>query len=113
MNKTNVIYNEDALKGLHKIKDQSVDLIVTDPPYGLGKDYGNDSDKQETEQFLEWTKSWIDLAIQKLKPTGSFYIFTTWRYSPEIFSYMKIFINSKNSSAYSNYKNSTSVFFRR
>ena len=28
-----VIYNEDCLKGMKRIPDKSVDLIVTDPPY--------------------------------------------------------------------------------
>ena len=30
---TNIIYNEDCYKGLQRIPDKSVDLIVTDPPY--------------------------------------------------------------------------------
>ena len=66
-----------------------MDLIVADPPYGLGKDYGNDSDKKPTDEFLKWTKVWLDKIIPKLKATGSLYIFATWRYSPEIFSFLK------------------------
>ena len=84
-----ILYNEDCLTGLDKIEDQSVDLVVTDPPYGLGKDYGNDSDKMEAKEFLEWTKLWITKVIPKIKRTGSFYLFTTWRYSPEFFSFIK------------------------
>jgi site-specific DNA-methyltransferase (adenine-specific) len=83
------IFNEDALTGLARIPDASVDLILTDPPYGLGKDYGNNSDKQEAADYLEWTARWIDAALPKLKPTGSLYIFLTWRYSPEIFVMLK------------------------
>jgi len=33
--KLNVIYNEDCLKGMEKLPDNSIDLIVTDPPYGI------------------------------------------------------------------------------
>ena len=33
--KTNVIYNEDCLEGMKKLPDNSVDLILTDPPYGI------------------------------------------------------------------------------
>ncbi|UGL60742.1 DNA methylase [Staphylococcus phage vB_SauM-HM01] len=29
----NKIYNEDCLEGMKKIPDNSIDLIVTDPPY--------------------------------------------------------------------------------
>lgn len=85
----NQIFNEDALSGLQRIPDASVDLILTDPPYGLGKDYGNNSDKQEAQAYLAWTERWIDAALPKLKPTGSMYIFLTWRYSPEIFVMLK------------------------
>ena len=30
---TNVIYNEDCLEGMKRIPDNSIDLVVTDPPY--------------------------------------------------------------------------------
>lgn len=31
--KTNIIYNEDCIKGMRKLPNKCVDLIVTDPPY--------------------------------------------------------------------------------
>ena len=83
------VLNEDALEGIAKIPDGSVDLVLTDPPYCLGKDYGNDSDKLDPEKYLAWSQQWIDAVIPKLKPNGSLYIFLTWRYSPEIFCYLK------------------------
>lgn len=83
------IFNENMLTGLQRIPDQSIDLILTDPPYGLGKDYGNDSDKQAAQEYLMWTEQWIDAVLPKLKPNGSLYIFLTWRYSPEIFVMLK------------------------
>jgi site-specific DNA-methyltransferase (adenine-specific) len=85
----NRIHCEDALQGLARIPDGSVDLLLADPPYGLGKEYGNDSDKLDAAAYLRWTEQWIDLALPKLKPTGSLYIFLTWRYSPEIFVMIK------------------------
>ncbi|MFA6186298.1 MAG: site-specific DNA-methyltransferase [Phycisphaerae bacterium] len=84
-----VVLNIDAIQGIEQIEDNSLDLIVADPPYGLGKDYGNDSDKRPKKEFLKWTEQWLDLIIPKLKNTGSLYIFATWRYSPEIFVFMK------------------------
>lgn len=89
INYINQVFNEDALDGLARIPDGSIDLILTDPPYSLGKDYGNDSDKQESSVYLKWMETWIDAALPKLKPTGSLYIFLTWRYSPEIFVMLK------------------------
>ncbi|HOX61071.1 MAG TPA: site-specific DNA-methyltransferase [Candidatus Magasanikbacteria bacterium] len=85
----NKIFNEDVLLGIDKIADNSVDLILTDPPYCLGKDYGNDSDQKSSEEYLKWTYQWIDAVLPKLKETGSLYVFLSWQYSPEIFVFLK------------------------
>lgn len=42
----------DCLEIMKKIPDKSIDLIVTDPPYGLGKDYGNISDKEFSGEWF-------------------------------------------------------------
>ena len=83
------LFNEDFLKGVNRLNDSSIDLVVADPPYSLGKDYGNDSDKKSPKEFLNWTKEWITAVEPKIKETGSLYIFTTWRFAPEIFSFIK------------------------
>jgi site-specific DNA-methyltransferase (adenine-specific) len=85
----NSVQNLDALAGLAALPDESIDLLIADPPYGLGKDYGNNSDRLELADFLEWTYSWLSTALPKLKNTASLYIFTTWRFSPEIFVFLK------------------------
>lgn len=83
------LYNEDFLGGVNKLDDKSIDLVIADPPYGLGKDYGNDSDKIYGGDLIDWTCQWLRLVIPKIKDTGSLYIFATWQYSPEIFSFLK------------------------
>ena len=83
------VFCEDALAGMARIPDGSIDLILTDPPYNLGKDYGNGSDQQSVEDYLAWTERWIDCALPKLKDNGSLYIFLTWRFAPEIFVMLK------------------------
>ena len=83
------LFNEDFLSGVERVDDDSVDLVVADPPYCLGKDYGNDSDRMRPEDFIKWTREWAEAVIPKLRNTGSLYLFTTWRFSPEIFSFMK------------------------
>ena len=84
-----LLYNEDALTGLERVADASVDLVVADPPYGLGKDYGNDSDRLGVHEYLAWSRRWIDAVLPKLKASGSLYVFLTWQHSPEVFSYLK------------------------
>ena len=83
------LLNEDFLHGVERIPDASIDLIIADPPYGLGKDYGNDSDRLTGEAYLEFSRRWIDAAIPKLKSSGSMYVFLTWQHSPEVFSHLK------------------------
>ncbi|WXK23482.1 site-specific DNA-methyltransferase [Mycetohabitans endofungorum] len=81
--------NRDFVADVGSLADQSIDLILADPPYGLGKDYGNDSDKRNGQDFIAWTCRWLELAIPKLKPSGSLYVFCTWQYAPEIFCFLK------------------------
>jgi site-specific DNA-methyltransferase (adenine-specific) len=83
------VFCEDALAGLARIPDGAIDLVLTDPPYNLGKDYGNESDRQSVEAYLAWTERWIDAVLPKLKDNGSLYIFLTWRFAPEIFVMLK------------------------
>lgn len=48
-----------------------VDLILTDPPYNLNKDFGNDSDKLSLEQFLKVSRERICTCKELLKDNGS------------------------------------------
>jgi len=83
------LHNLDFLEYAHRLEDESIDLVIADPPYGLGKDYGNKSDMKSAEEIVQWTMQWVDLVIPKMKKTGSMYLFTTWRHSPEIFTLIK------------------------
>ena len=69
------IYEEDCIEGMKKIKDNSVDIIICDPPYNIGKDFGNDSDKQQMDEYLIWCDKWIYECLRILKPHGTMYIY--------------------------------------
>ena len=83
------LYNEDFFAGLARLADASVDLVIADPPYGLGKDYGNDSDQLSGDEYLAFSRRWVAAVLPKLKPSASMYVFLTWQYSPEVFSHLK------------------------
>ena len=74
MAKIQIINNEDCILGMKKIKNESVDIIICDPPYNIGKDFGNDSDKQKMEDYLKWCDNWICECIRILKPKGTLYM---------------------------------------
>ena len=71
----NKIYNEDCILGMKKIKSESVDIIICDPPYNIGKDFGNNSDKQQMDEYLLWCDNWIGECLRILKPQGTLYIY--------------------------------------
>src|SRR5690606_27867349 len=62
------------------IKDNSIDLIVADPPYNLNKDYGNNSDTKSFDDYIDFTENWTKEAKRVLKPTGTIYVFMGFRF---------------------------------
>lgn len=72
---TGQIILEDCITGMQRLESESADIIICDPPYNIGKDFGNDSDKQTMEEYLNWCDSWISEAIRILKPRGTMYIY--------------------------------------
>jgi DNA modification methylase len=69
---------EDALRSL---PENYFDLIVADPPYNYGVDFGNDSDNRTDSEYREWINSWIAQIPRVAKPTASIYICCGWEYS--------------------------------
>ena len=53
----NKVYNMDCMEYMNKLPNESVDLIIADVPYNIGKDYGNNSDKQEKETYIKKLKA--------------------------------------------------------
>jgi DNA modification methylase len=73
--KLNHLVCGEACIELSKLPDDSVDLIIADPPYNLGKNYGNNIDWKERGDYLSFTRAWIEQAHRVLKPSGSLYVF--------------------------------------
>lgn len=71
----NKIIQIDCIEGMKQIPDNSIDTIVADPPYNIGKDFGNDSDKQEMGKYLKWSQEWISEAYRTLTDGGSMFIY--------------------------------------
>lgn len=75
------IYNEDMLNCLPSLTP--TDLIITDFPYNVGFDYGNDSDKKELDVYLEWLDKAMQLINGALAKGGNFVFFIGEKYLPE------------------------------
>ena len=69
------ILEGDALALLPTLPDHSAQIVIADPPYNIGKDFGNDSDKQPLEDYLAWCDKWIKECLRILKPNGTMFIY--------------------------------------
>lgn len=84
------IYHGNALKVLPTLQDESIDLVFADPPYNIGKRFANFVDKWPSDEaYVEWSKKWLDLCIQKLSATGTMYIMASTQSMPYIDIYLR------------------------
>ena len=74
----NKIYHMDVLEGLSKIDDESVDLIITSPPYNLGNNHhtGNKrhqsyDDDMDEKEYQIWQIKVLNECFRVLKKEGS------------------------------------------
>ena len=71
----NQIFLQDCIQGIRQLPNESTDIIICDPPYNIGKDFGNNSDKQEFNAYIAWCDEWIRECLRVLKPNGTMYIY--------------------------------------
>lgn len=88
----------DAISLLKELPDSSINLIVADPPYNLGKDYGNNHDLKGFDDYLEFTRQWTSEAKRVLKDDGSMYVFMGVRFISYLYDILdreqELFFNS-------------------
>lgn len=75
----------DAVSVMGSLPSASVDLLIADPPYNLGKNYGNNQDLRARHEYEEFTAQWLAQAVRLLKPTGSLYVFMGVRFISHLF----------------------------
>lgn len=68
------IINKDVLLALKDLPDDSVDLVMTSPPYNCGIAYDACDDSRPWDEYLCWTRDWITEVRRVLKPEGRFAI---------------------------------------
>ena len=63
-------YCGDALELLKQLEDNSINLVITSPPFALQrkKEYGN----KEQVEYVEWLAQFATLVLRKLRDDGSF-----------------------------------------
>jgi site-specific DNA-methyltransferase (adenine-specific) len=68
------LHQVDCLDGMSKLKKQSIDLVVTSPPYNLGIAYGKYFDRGKRDDYLHWCMQWASELRRVLKSDGSFFL---------------------------------------
>jgi hypothetical protein len=73
-------YSGDSVEMMRSMPDQSVDLVVTSPPYALHfkKEYGN----VDKASYVEWFRPFGVEILRILKPKGSFVLNIGGSYNP-------------------------------
>ena len=64
------IYNLDCIKGMKLLPDNSIDLIVTSPPYNIGIDYDVYDDNKSWDEYYKWCEKWLRECYRVLKTDG-------------------------------------------
>jgi len=77
------LYCGDCLEVMPKVR---ASLIFADPPFNVGKRYGETGDNRS--DYRNWTARWICEAFDSLNEGGSFYHMTITRHFPMVFQIM-------------------------
>lgn len=75
------IYNIDAVTFLNTFDDNSIDLLITDPPYAT-----------DVNNIEEFTKEWLSIALNKVKKSGRVYV-CAGAYPNEIKAFLDVLLN--------------------
>ncbi len=66
----------DVLEVLsHQPIEHQFDVIIADPPYNIGKNFGNNSDKMPLDEYVQWTHRWLAQCFRLLADTGVLYVY--------------------------------------
>lgn len=88
--KANQILNQDCISGMQQIPDNTIDLIITDPPFAIdfrakrgnynrtGSHVLEGYKEIPQDEYYGFTSSWMAQCFRILKDSGSMYVFSGW-----------------------------------
>jgi site-specific DNA-methyltransferase (adenine-specific) len=80
----------DCLRVMPLLPENSIDLLIADPPYNIDKDFhGRKFRKTSDESYIDYTETWIEKVIPLLKPDATIYVCCDWKSSSAIETVLK------------------------
>lgn len=73
-NFTNKVFNEDVIKILNKLPDNSLDMIYGDPDYNVGINYAGKNYTTKWNDYIEWYINLTKECYRVLKPSGNLFM---------------------------------------
>ena len=98
----NKIYNKDCIIGMKTIPDETIDLVVTDPPFAINfkakkANYNRTASRVlsgyneiNVEDYYKFTNNWMRQVKRVLKKAGSMYVFSGWNNLKDILTALDV-----------------------
>ena len=81
---TNQVHQGDCVEQLANIRPGSVHLSFADPPFNIGYDYDVYDDRKHCQEYLEWSKNWMQGVHRALRDDGTFWLAIGDEYAAEL-----------------------------
>ena len=72
------LFLSEGLEGLKKLPNQSIDLIITEPPRKPWQEIDRRGSQMTLQEYYEWNQNWLEESYRVLKNTGGVYLFCDW-----------------------------------
>ena len=69
---------------MNALPEGCVDLAFADPPFNIGYEYDVYDDRKEAQQYLDWSRDWINAVHRVLKDDGTFWLAIGDEYAAEL-----------------------------
>ncbi len=74
----------DCITELERLDADCVDLAFADPPFNIGYDYDVYNDRRAADDYLDWSRKWIEGVVRVLRPDGAFWLAIGDDYAAEL-----------------------------
>lgn len=83
-----LVYQDESLalfaadcRDMQELPDNSINLVITDPPFNVYVDYGMDTDDhQQPEAYGAWTREWLQEVERVLQPGGQLFALLPYKW---------------------------------